>query len=186
MFSGTTDPKAAYIVPFATRAKNNFWALNALLQTFWGAHQSMAWRRQYEDAAITESTKNGISMNHQIHFWFNNARFALKPLRQTQDGIVVQWHWLKRAILKPRAGIMATQDILLQAGLTDQSWGEFLAHRRSGVPIQTGQTFVLRAEKPEDLPSWELLEMQWNLQRIAAICGAADVTDDYYDLDEDD
>ena len=54
------------------------------------------------------------------------------------------------------------------------------------MPIQTGQTFVLQAAKPDDLPSWELLEMQWNLLRVAAICGAADVTDDYHDSDDSD
>ena len=125
-------------------------------------------------------------MSYQIYFWFDNAKFALKPLRQSQDGIVVQWYWLKGAVLKPRVHIRPDQDILLQAGLTDQNWGERLAHRKSGVPIWTGQTFILRAENPEDLPSWDLLQMQWDLLRVAAICGAADVTDDYYDLDDED
>ena len=65
------------------------------------------------------------------------------------------------------------------------------------MPIETGQTFVIRAEKPEDLPSFELLELQWNLLRVAAICGAADIRDqdirnqdirnqDIRDQDEDD
>ncbi len=49
------------------------------------------------------------------------------------------------------------------------------------------QTFVIWAENPEDLPSFELLEIQWNLRRVAAICGAANVTDaSYYELDDDD
>jgi hypothetical protein len=135
---------------------------------------------------IGESIKNGISMSRQIRFWFDNARLALKPLRQTEDGIVVQWHWLKRVIMKPKVSIRLDQDILLQAGLTDQSWGDCLAHRKSGVPIQTGQTFIIRADNPDNLPSWDLLELQWNMLRVAAICGAADVTDDYYDLDEED
>lgn len=144
----------------------------------------MAWRRQYEDGGVNQSAKNGISMSHQIRFWLDNGRFALKPLRRTEDGIVVQWHWLKRAILKPMVWIKPGQDILLQAGLTDQNWGEsLLTHRRSGVPIRTGQTFTIRAENPEDLPSWDLLDMHWNMLRVAAISGAADVADDYYDQD---
>lgn len=126
-------------------------------------------------------------MSHQIHFWFDNARFALKPLRQTSNEIVVQWHWLKKSGFLPRTEISQTQDAYLhRAGLNDMTWGSCLAHRRSGVPIQTGQTFVIRAQKPQDLPSFELLEMQWNLLRVAAICGAANVTDaSYYDLDDD-
>jgi hypothetical protein len=30
------------------------------------------------------------------------------------------------------------------------------------------------------MPSGDLLEMQWDLLRVAALGGAADVTDDYY------
>jgi len=180
------DPAAAHIFPFETSKNKNFSNLNAMLTAFWGTEKSLAWREEFQNADITQSAKNGISMNSQIHFWFDNARFALKPLRKTPEAVVVQWHWLKRAVLKPRTHIRPDQDIFLQAGLTDQNWGECLAHRRSGVPIRTGQTFILRAENPEDLPSWELLQMQWDLLRVAAICGAADVTDDYYDLDEED
>ncbi|KAK3358367.1 hypothetical protein B0T24DRAFT_600251 [Lasiosphaeria ovina] len=50
------------------------------------------------------------------------------------------------------------------------------AHRASGVAIRTRQTFLLRAHK--EMPSWDL--------RIPAICGAADVTDDYYDFEDPD
>jgi hypothetical protein len=159
-----------------------------LLESFWGVEQSLAWRKRYEDGGITQSPKNYLSLNHQLHFWFDNARFALKPLFKSPDGteVTVQWHWLKRTSLLPKTAIDPTEDVLAQAGLTDRSWGECLAHRKSGVPIRTGQTFVIRAENPEELPSFELLKLQWNLLRVAAICGAADVTDDYYEGDEDD
>ncbi|SPQ17588.1 fee270ed-584f-4a31-8c5c-59839a31ac0b [Thermothielavioides terrestris] len=154
---------------------------------FWGAEKAKAWCKHFEDAGITQSPQNYLSLNHQIHFWFDNARFALKPLRHTPNEVVVQWHWLKRSALLPRTEIGQAQDAFLAlAGLNDMTWGLCLAHRRSGVPIQTGQTFVIRAEKPEDLPSFELLEVQWNLLRVAAICGAANVIDaSYYDLDDD-
>ncbi|KAK0705611.1 hypothetical protein B0H67DRAFT_637783 [Lasiosphaeris hirsuta] len=144
-----------------------------------GSEKSTAWRRMFENADITQSAKNGISMSHQIHFWFDNARFALKPLSETPEGVVVQWHWLKRSILKPLTYIRPNEDILHQAGVMDQNWGDNLAHRESGMRIRTGQTFLLRADKPEDKPSWDL-------QCVAALCGAADVTDDYYDYEDPD
>ncbi|KAK4249859.1 hypothetical protein C7999DRAFT_39162 [Corynascus novoguineensis] len=182
VFSGMSDPAAAHIFPFATSKSKKYGDLNEILTALWGSEKSMAWRRGFENADLTQSVQNGISMNHQIHFWFDHARFALKPLRETQEGIVVQWHWLKRSILKPLVHITPNHDILLQAGVTNQEWGDNLvAHRKSGVPIRTGQTFLLQANRPEDMPSWDLLEMQWNLLRVAAICGVADVTDDYYD-----
>lgn len=145
----------------------------------------MAWRRAYEDAELTQSAKNGISMNHQLHFWFDHARFALKPLRETSECIIVQWHWLRSSLLQALDVIPSDEDIentLRYVGVMDQGWGDWvqdLAFRPSGVAIQTGQTFLL--EKHEQMPSWDLLEIQWDLLRVAAICGAADLTDDYYD-----
>ncbi|KAL2148883.1 hypothetical protein VTH82DRAFT_1569 [Thermothelomyces myriococcoides] len=122
-------------------------------------------------------------MSHELHVMFDRAKFALKPLRKTPDGIVVQWHWLKESILKPHVFIRPDMDIFLQAGVGNlQDWGSGIAHRENGVRIQTGQTFLLRQH--EDMPSWELLELHWNLLRVAAICGAAEVTDDYYYRDD--
>ncbi|KAK0641887.1 hypothetical protein B0T16DRAFT_290550, partial [Cercophora newfieldiana] len=184
VFSGMPDPEAARIFPFSTSEKKAFSYLNDLLTAFWGPEKALAWRRHFEAADITQSAKNGISMNHQIRFWFDNARLALKPLRETAEGIVVQWHWLKRSVLKPSVTIYREVDILYQAGVMDQRWGDALAHRESGVRIQTGQTFLL--PRHEHMPSWELLEMQWDLLRVAALCGAADVTDDYYICEDED
>ncbi|KAK3353700.1 hypothetical protein B0T25DRAFT_581417 [Lasiosphaeria hispida] len=141
VFSRMSDPLAAHIFPFTTSKKKNFRRLNEMLTNFWGSEKSMAWRWMFENVGITQSAKNGISMSHQVHFWFDNARFALQPLRETPEGVVVQWHWLKRSVLKPLVYIFPTKD---------------------------------------------LLEMQWNLLRVAAICGAADVTDDYYDYEHPD
>jgi len=164
--------------------------LNSVLLHLWGEEQSKRWAQKYQLFAETEQAQNGISMNHQIHHWFDNARFALKPLRCPDDNsIVVQWHWLKTATLKPwdRAPCHEpTASILERAGLTDKNWGERLAHRESGIPIRTGQIFTIRAENPEDLPSWDLLELSWNLLRVAAICGAADVDDAYWNAPHND
>jgi hypothetical protein len=123
-----------------------------------------------------------ISLNHQLHFWFDKAKFALKPLRQTSNEIVVQWHWLREPSLRPVMKMRANENLLAQAGLTAyKNWGTRLAHRKSGFTIRTGQTFTIRAEDPETLPSFELLELQWDFHRIAAISGAAEATFEDYD-----
>jgi len=62
-----------------------------------------------------------------------------------------------------------------------------LAHREGGLPIRTRWTFTIRAENSENIPSWDLLYLSWNLLRVAAIWGAANVTDDeYYFMPDDD
>jgi hypothetical protein len=44
------------------------------------------------------------------------------------------------------------------------------------VNIHSGDTFTLTTDDPEShpLPSLELLDMQWVLQRLVAMCGAAE------------
>jgi hypothetical protein len=44
------------------------------------------------------------------------------------------------------------------------------------VTIRSGDTFTLTTDDPESrpLPSLELLDMQWVLQRLVAMCGAAE------------
>ena len=182
------DPEAAHIFPFATSQRKNFTDLHNILRHFWGEEKAETWHTLYENSEISQSLSNYLSLNHQLHFWFEKARFALKPLSQTDTAITVQFHWLRQTTLQPWNQVDYSGEALLDlANLrTPATWGFGLAHRASGVPIQTGQTFVIWAENPEDLPSFDLLELQWNLLRAAAICGAADVSDDEDDMEDDD
>jgi hypothetical protein len=99
-------------------------------------------------------------MNRQLHFWFDHARFAIRPLGRSEDGkeIRVQWHWLKRSLLLPESrGVLA--EFSSHARLTEPGWGvPELAHRSSGARIQTGQVFAVRAL--DHLPDLELLDLQ--------------------------
>ena len=174
-----SDPQAVHIFPFATSKSKRFQPLDDLLQCFWGKEQASTWRRLFEDPAITQSLANRVSINRQFHVWFGKTRFAFKPLSQTPTTITLQFHWLRRTNLLPSTLVEASGEAILNGlRMSPETWGlGNLAHRASGMPLKTGQTFVIRAENAEDLPSFELLELQWNLHRIAAICGAADLAD---------
>lgn len=108
---------------------------------------------------------------------------ALKPLRKLDDGsIVVQFHWLKTPGLKLATRLpMDNLDMdrwMHSANLEDNSsWGDMRIHRWSGIPIETGQTFILRATDPSLIPNFELLQLSWDLLRMIAICGAAEPED---------
>lgn len=173
------DPVAAHIMG------NKVPYLNALLQSFWGMDKALDWGRLYHSPAVTQSPANRLSLNRQLHYWFGKARFAFKPLSHTSTTITLQFHWLRRAKLSPSTIIEISGEAFLDSTglrIPPKTWGACLAHRASGVPIRTGQTFVIRADNANDLPSFELLELQWNLLRVAAICGAAEVEDE---LDSD-
>ncbi|UKZ67000.1 uncharacterized protein TrAtP1_008164 [Trichoderma atroviride] len=51
-----------------------------------------------------------------------------------------------------------------------------MAYTKGGLPLRTGQTFTLKADKdrPELVPSFELLKLSWDMLRIIAISGAAE------------
>ncbi|KAK3906109.1 hypothetical protein C8A05DRAFT_12130 [Staphylotrichum tortipilum] len=169
----------------------------SILHTLWGESTATAWSRAADDARDADSPQNHLCLNRQLRHWFEQARFALKPLRcgpSAEDGekgkggyeLVVQWHWLRRSKLAPRMGVemeVGEDKVMEMAGLLPvegeegtRGWGWECdgVLRGSGVPIRTGQTFVIWAEREEDLPSRELMEMRWVLQRVAAICGAAE------------
>lgn len=170
------DPEAARIFPVSTTEERNISVLSDLLKIWWGKEKAGRWSALFQDQGVTESAQNLVCLNHQLHWWFHNAKFALKPPRKTEDGgVVVQFHWLKANGLKPHRplrGGLSFSDILSEAGLSDNdAWGDKLAHRKSGLPLQTGQTFVLGAKYPEQAPSFELLQLSWDLLRVAAICG---------------
>jgi hypothetical protein len=148
------------------------------------------WFNAIEDSKVAGTPKNLLSLNHQLHWWFDNGRMALKPLRELDDGsVVVQFHWLKQHNVSAKTcfgdGGIDINNYMQKLGLEDNTaWGDIYAHRRSGLPIETGQTFILKADKPELVPSFELLELSWNLLRIIAISGAAE-PQDLLDHDQD-
>lgn len=154
-----------------------------MIRTFWSPDQASAWCSMIQKTAVLGSPQNLISLNHQLHWWFDNGKLALKPLRKLDDGsIVVQFHWLKASGLKPATplpiGDLDMDKWMHEAGLTDNSsWGNLKIHRWSGKPIETGQTFILGATNPSLAPSFELLQLSWDMLRMIAICGAAEPED---------
>ncbi|KAM0510952.1 hypothetical protein ACHAPE_010383 [Trichoderma viride] len=179
ILTGTLHPEAAQIFPLETLRHTKFNTFRWLLETFWGKEQAKIWLDLVESTTIIESVRNLLSFNRQIQWWFRNGNLALKPLRQLEDGsVVVQLHWLKRHQIQPTTKFEGSvNDFMKNAGLEDNSaWGDILAYGKDGLPFRTGQTFTLRADKdrPELVPSFELLKLSWDMLRIIAISGAAE------------
>lgn len=74
----------------------------------------------------------------------------------------------------------------LPTSLMGSSLNAKLWNCETDKPIYSGELVTLTTRDPVamPLPSFELLEMQWMLNRIAALSGAADVTDEQLE-DED-
>ncbi|CAK7274808.1 hypothetical protein SEPCBS57363_006353 [Sporothrix epigloea] len=182
ILTGTANPEAAHIYPFSAGPASGRAKHIATLVNFWGKEKADAWSRQYSATSVTESAKNLLCLNSQLHFWWGTCHLALRPIRTLDPcTIKLQLHWLRRSRTRPTAPLSGTfDDIRSLCGGEDDlaTWGpQPVAHRMSGLPLRTGQIFTIRAENPEDLPSFELLDMQWNLLRVAAMSGAAEAED---------
>ncbi|KAK0638961.1 hypothetical protein B0T16DRAFT_462676 [Cercophora newfieldiana] len=148
--------------------------LQAVQYIFWG-EKSHAWCPAYLDSAAKVTLvfeQMGIPpptptrMNPKL-------RLALKPLRRTQRGVMVQEHWLRKTPLTPLMPIEGEGDILAQAGLSDfRSWGKADPEREAELGGNSADMNGRVFEVPG--ASFEVLEMHWNMMRVAAICGALD------------
>lgn len=97
---------------------------------FWGDKQADELSKLFQERSVLESPQNLLSLNHQIHWWFDSAKLAFKPLRSNpSDGSVeVQFHWLKSSRLRPSQkldlyGLAAVSRVLDDAGLESGRWG---------------------------------------------------------------
>ncbi|CAK7269539.1 hypothetical protein SEPCBS119000_003619 [Sporothrix epigloea] len=180
----TEDPQAVYIVPHSASPATNRAKYIARLASLWGDEKADAWSRVSSSPIVTESPQNLLCLTRQHVSYWQKCRLALRPIRTLDPcTIKVQLHWLRRAGTTPDApSTESLHDLSLLCGggkdgndIDFHSWGEQpLAHRKSGLPLRTGQIFTIRAQDPEDLPSYDLLDMRWNLQRIAVMSGAID------------
>ncbi|EPE04347.1 hypothetical protein F503_01351 [Ophiostoma piceae UAMH 11346] len=208
ILTGYGLPDAAHIFPFSgnkdTVSRNR---MLEFLECYWGPEATAVWRAKCEDANVTESPQNILCLGKHMHALWGSARFGLKPLRDeravAQNEVWVQFHWLRQGLFKPTDFVSTDapdQQMDVLAGRNAERCDGFatsgsdshrdsrgcngtLAHRESGILIETGQVFVIRAEDPRDLPSLDLLELQWHLVRLAAISGAADVFDENGEYD---
>ncbi|RFU77233.1 hypothetical protein TARUN_5014 [Trichoderma arundinaceum] len=188
-FTGMPNSEATHIFPIAAAKSLDY--ILSLLELFWGSDTAARFSALIRHQNITESGQNLLSLNRQLHWWFDNARMALKPLRKIGDNsIEVQLHRLKQGNLRPSSLIPDNQPLygLLPSGVAENSycWGGISAHRNSGLQLETGQTFRLRAENPRDVPDFDLLQLSWDLLRVVAICGAAEEQSIEEDDDDDD
>lgn len=117
--------------------------------------------------------------------------FALRPISMSDDckELAVQFYWQPR----PSHGRFDSVSIVKSPRSSRdlvQVGGNVLAIASNDTTVEiikSGDTLIFRTTDPNThpLPSFELLEMQWHLQRIVSMSGAAGIYDDEDDDDDD-
>ena len=129
-----------------------------------------------------ESCFNSISLRRDAHDLWNRGLFALKPLELSPNRkrLTVQFFWQVRGKHTTKDRIDLLTEPTSSEGLDEvEEDGAWLEYRKDDGfprrPIRSGDQFTFTTEDPEKLPlpSVELLEMQWVLQRLVGMSGAA-------------
>lgn len=156
------------------------------LKGFWSKGRVAAWEAELFPAGICEigieRVYNLITLSRTAHDKWARGAFALKPISESDDKMTlkVQFFWQEKQTDAQTMNLLTTP---LSTESLDQNVGAF---DRGGAVwlsgddckrIKSGDYFKLETDDPETkpLPSFQLLELQWFLQRIQGMAGAADI-----------
>ncbi|KAJ5145718.1 uncharacterized protein N7515_000282 [Penicillium bovifimosum] len=152
----------------------DFWKY---VEVFWGHATAERWEKaafknpNNPDAPVNDCT-NMICLRKDLRAAWLDALFALRPYaHKSFENIPTT----TRALSSER--LIGMNGMVVMVGEGDQ--------RR---PIESGYRFKMATHNPEThpLPSWDLLDIQWHLTRIVAMCSAARYKNDDCDSDDSD
>ncbi|GES66317.1 hypothetical protein ATEIFO6365_0013028500 [Aspergillus terreus] len=159
--------------------RQSFWSL---LNLFWLDKTIAKWEEYISGPDGTEVISNLLCLSESVHGLWRKARFALEPVAMSEDKktLVLRFWWLP--LRKYSKWVRVTDSPSLPSDLDAGPFNAKLWDCVTEERIRSGQLFTMTTADPESmpLPSFELLRMQWILNRVAAMCGAADVLEEEY------
>ncbi|KAI1955797.1 hypothetical protein LOZ58_006608 [Ophidiomyces ophidiicola] len=167
---------AAHIIPFSLNKQDQRASFFNLLRVLW-SQRIEKWKTLLRNGA--EFLENMISFTPTLHRCHSLGLFGLQPIEASSDGklLKLKFYWLSK-----RESLNNTMtDITDIPALPDDVELEDMkiCNGKDGHMINSGEVIELTTLDPErwPLPSWDLLEMQWVLQRLTALRGAAGLPD---------
>jgi len=167
-----------------------------MLRQFWPSEKIKAWEKELFPDGLSEdgndATSNLICLTQTLHNWWNRGVFALKPIALSEDKrtLKIQFFWQREVLDKQPKMSLLTEPPSTQGldGVTAANGARAKFLNVHGRLAKSGDIFELTTDNPEirPLPSFQLLEMQWFLQRVLGMAGAAEVDEDVLDEDSDD
>ncbi|KAE8352481.1 hypothetical protein BDV28DRAFT_148992 [Aspergillus coremiiformis] len=150
------------------------------LSLFWSKKTLASWKQAIADFDSANTCSNHLCLSYTVHDYWHSSFFALKPLEISADRkqLEVQFWWLPNLEFARR--VLLTTAPILPRDLDHAPIGTKFFHNDTERKIRSGDILVFRTEDPEThpLPSFELLHMQWILNRVVALGGAAGFTKD--------
>lgn len=175
--------QGAHIIPYAmadasTSPQADIWRL---LKCFWEDDKVDKWAIAMQ--ANHETLANMITLSCDAHNAFDIAYMGLEPVEIMDGGrtIKLRFHWLKRdrqrkEKVPPTAKPEFSSDACRGPG------GCKLFNVETNQLVTSGTEIFVSSFIHANLPSFDLLQMRWTLNRVAALCAGAELEE----LDDDD
>ncbi|KAL4964087.1 HNH endonuclease signature motif containing protein [Aspergillus stella-maris] len=172
----------AHIYPWALRhytlssgaPRENLWRI---MEIFWTKERIESWHQSvFPQGSYTDACYNMMCLSPSAHRYHSKAFFALEPIMISDDSktLTARFFWLLKGT--PSGLVDLSQKPSLEGRDKGPGYARLLNHETTQL-IKSGDEVQIRTEDPVKmpLPKLEILEMQWFLHRIAAMCGAADL-----------
>lgn len=113
------------------------------------------------------SQTNLMCVSDNVHGLYEKARFVLRPISQDSDGIKAEFYWLPYMEYEMRTlGECASSDV----NQVSSPFGCKLFECTTETKIVCGSVVEFKTANRlrYPLPSWDILDMQWAMHRVAA------------------
>ncbi|KUL89945.1 hypothetical protein ZTR_02890 [Talaromyces verruculosus] len=152
------------------------------LRMFWSETKVSEWATLLGTLQGTERLLNTMTLNVMAHKAWGQGLFAFKHVETSEastDGqkMDLEFYWLKPRVKTPKS--LTKEDFIKRPLLpSNEACGDGNLHFhnvRTSQPVKSGDIITMRTPYPieQALPSKALIDLQWYLNRIAALTAAA-------------
>ncbi|KAJ4299170.1 hypothetical protein N0V90_004414 [Kalmusia sp. IMI 367209] len=194
---GGTD--ACHVYPwraFGGKESNRVATFWNILGYFWPKDKVTAWQdkifrdNRTDNLRGTETLENMVTFTSTLHRFHSDGAFALRPIRMSDDNtqLELEFHWLARKKRDSRAMVDLKEEPMSSCDLNGSGNDCQFCRFDNGdlTRLVSGTRFTMTTDDPTNkpLPDPGLLELQWHLQRILAMSGAAGWKEEDFDHDD--
>ena len=170
-----------------------FWGI---LRMFWPDDKVDSWYGKLfrddrdDERKATETVENMLTFTSTLHRFHSEGAFALRPIRMSDDKtqLELEFHWLARAERDSSVKMDLLEEPLSSRDRDGAGGGfQFCRFDKAGATLLvSGTKFTMTTDDATNkpLPDPGLLELQWHLQRILAMSGAAGWKEEDFDHDD--
>ena len=112
---------------------------------------------------------------------------GFEPIEKIERGVRLRIRWLPKTTLEMKDKVALDLNPLHCVQPDSDSNGRVgISHSGTYRPIIDGTVIEITTMNPSAVPSWEMFSLQWDLIRMASLCGVAEASEeDDWESDEE-